>query len=66
MLTVQEVKTAIQALSPEDFAHLRKWISELDWDEWDEEIIRDSDSGKLDFLIDEALTQKAENKLMEL
>ena len=54
MSTVEEIKSAILSLSKEDYIHLRKWFSERDWEQWDEEIKRDSSSGKLDFLIKEA------------
>lgn len=66
MTTVKEIQAAIQSLSPDDFTYLKKWIMELDWQQWNQEIEVDSDSGKLDFLIDEALTEKAQNKLQEL
>ena len=50
MSTVEEIKSAISLLSEEDYAHLREWLSEKDWERWDGEIERDSASGKLDFL----------------
>ncbi|GFZ90758.1 hypothetical protein [Okeania sp. KiyG1] len=65
MTTVKEIQAAIQFLSPDDFTYLRKWMMELDWEQWNQEIEADSDSGKLDFLVNEALIEKAENKLHE-
>ena len=38
MSTVEEIKSAISSLSKEDYIHLRKWFSEKDWEQWDEEI----------------------------
>ena len=58
MSTVEEIKSAISALSKEDYIHLRKWFSEKDWEQWDREIERDSSSGKLDFLVEEAVSEK--------
>ena len=58
MSTVEEIKSAISALSEEDYIHLRKWFSEKDWGQWDKEIEKDSSSGKLDFLMEEAKTEK--------
>ena len=58
MSTVEEIKSAISSLSKEDYIHLRKWFSEKDWEQWDEEIKRDSSSGELDFLIKEAEMRK--------
>ena len=58
MSTVEEIKSAISALSKEDYIHLREWLSEKDWEQWDKEIERDSSSGKLDFLAEEAVAEK--------
>ena len=66
MNTVEEIQAAIQFLSPEDFAYLRKWIAEIDWEQWDKQIEKDSETGKLDFLIEEALAEKEPNQLREL
>lgn len=57
MVTVEEIEKAIENLSTEDFARLRDWFWEKDWTEWDEQIAADSDAGKLDFLIKEALPE---------
>jgi len=66
MLTVEEIQAAIESLSEEEYARLRAWFSERDWDEWDEEIMKDSEAGKLDFLIHEALEEKRKGTLNEL
>jgi hypothetical protein len=66
MTTVKKIQLAIQSLSPDEFTYLRTWMIELDWENWDKEIEEDSYSGKLDFLIDEALTEKVHNQLREL
>ena len=52
---IDEIKTAIESLPETDFVKLREWFSEKDWGKWDRQIERDSESGKLDFLIEEAL-----------
>ncbi|OGP54216.1 MAG: hypothetical protein A2Y65_05980, partial [Deltaproteobacteria bacterium RBG_13_52_11] len=49
------IKKAIDALPEDDYAQLRQWFSEKDWRKWDREIEADSGSGKLDFLVREAL-----------
>ena len=36
---------------------------EQDWEKWDQEIEEDSNNGKLDFLLEEALSGKNENTL---
>ena len=58
MLTVKEIGTAIEALPEKDYFRLQEWFSERDWNLWDKEVKADSESGKLDFLINEALDEK--------
>jgi hypothetical protein len=53
--------------SPEgEYVQLRQWFSERYWKKWDQEIERDSKSGKLDFLIREAFAQRRQGKLKDL
>jgi len=66
MTKVEEIKAAIESLPEEEFIRLRQWFSEKDWQEWDKQIARDSGSGKLDFLIKEAMEEKDEGKLKDL
>lgn len=66
MTKVQEIQAAIEALPREDYVRLRKWFSERDWEKWDKQIEEDSKAGKLDFLIQEALDEKAKGRLKEL
>lgn len=66
MSTVEEIKSAISALSKEDYLHLREWFSGKDWEQWDEEIQKDSSSGKLDFLMEEAAAEKNQGRLSKL
>lgn len=66
MPTVKEIKAVIESLSAEEYVRLRQWFSERDWGKWNKQIDADSGSGKLDFLIKEALDEKAKGKLKEL
>ena len=66
MLNVEEIKHEIEGLAESDFAKLRRWIAEKDWQKWDEEIEQDSESGKLDFLIHEAKNEKGKGNLRDL
>ena len=66
MSKVDDIKVAIEALPEEDYVQLRQWFSEKDWEKWDRQIEEDSESGRLDFLIKEALEEKAKGKLKEL
>ena len=66
MSTVQELKTAIKLLPEEDYDRLRKWFVERDWKLWDIQLKKDSDAGRLNFLIEEAIHEKAGGELREL
>lgn len=66
MSSVEEIKSAIASLSQEDYARLRDWLSEMDWEKWDEEVEKDSAAGKLDFLVKEAVAEKNQGLLKKL
>jgi hypothetical protein len=63
---LEEIQVAIESLPYEEYIRLRQWFSERDWGEWDRQIEADSESGKPDFLIEEALNEKAKGILKEL
>jgi hypothetical protein len=66
MSKVEEIKEVIEALPEEEYILLRQWFSEKDWQKWDLQIEKDSESKKLDFLLREAFEAKAKGKLREL
>jgi hypothetical protein len=66
MSKVSKIKAAIEALGEEEYHQLRLWFSEKDWEKWDRQIESDSESGKLDFLFNEALNEKTKGKLKDL
>lgn len=66
MSTVDHIKEAIEALPKRDYIRLRKWFSERDWRQWDRQIEEDSKSGKLEFLVREAIEEKRKGRLGEL
>ena len=70
MSTISEIQEAILALREPEFAELKRWLSALEaerhWKAWDEQIEADSEAGKLDFLVSEALEAKANGTLAEL
>jgi len=65
-MTVQELENAIAKLSPEELAELRAWFRERDQEEWDRQIARDSEAGKLDKLIAQAKRDYAAGNGREL
>ena len=51
MSRVEILEREIRALSPEEFAELRQWLSEFDAQVWDRQFEMDVNSGKLDALV---------------
>lgn len=66
MLKIEEIEATIESLSEDEYARLREWFYERDWEKWNRQIEVDSESGKLDFLIKEATDEKAKGNLREL
>ncbi len=66
MSKIDELKTEIERLPQEEFTELVRWLSEKDWERWDKEIEAASEAGKLDFLMHEALEEKAKGPLKDL
>ena len=66
MQTVEEIQQAIEALSEEDYERIRQWLVEADWDDWDRQIAADSEAGRLDSLVQEALENKRRGLLRDL
>ena len=54
MTRLETLEEEIKKLSPTEFGQLRDWLLERDWEQWDQQVERDSASGKLDALFDEA------------
>ena len=66
MSKIDELKADIERLPGEEVAELFRWLSEKEWENWDEEMRADSQEGRLDFLVREAVDQKARGTLKEL
>lgn len=66
MSKINALRKAIETLSEEEYTQLGQWFSDRDRKKWDKEIEKDSRSGKLDFLIGEALNEKCQGKLNDL
>jgi hypothetical protein len=66
MTKLQLIQTEIEALTDNEFTYLKNWINELDAQQWENQIEEDSNSGRLDFLIEESLLEKSKGQLREL
>ena len=62
MSKLEALEEEISRLSAAEFAELRNWLLERDWKEWDRQIERDSASGKLDRLFEEAREDHRQGK----
>jgi wyosine [tRNA(Phe)-imidazoG37] synthetase (radical SAM superfamily) len=59
MSKVDQLKAELESLSSEEFAEIFRWMSEKDWERWNNKIETDSQSGRLDFLVRDARERKA-------
>jgi hypothetical protein len=66
MTKVEEIEHAIDSLPAEEYRRFRQWFLERDELAWDHQIESDSESGKLDFLLQEAAEEKRSGKLKDL
>lgn len=55
MTTVQAIEAAVEQLAPEQRAEFRAWFEAFDAREWDLQMEQDLQSGRLDWLAEEAL-----------
>jgi len=62
----ESIEQQIERLDDEAFARLRAWFIEYDHRRWDRQIEADSDSGKLDTLVEEALAEHRAGKTRRL
>jgi len=63
---MEEIKNAVVSLPLHEYRQFRDWFLERDWAQWDQQIHADSKSGKLDFLVEEAMDEKSRGKLRDL
>ena len=66
MTTVSELQKVIRGLSEAEYAELRGWLLDEDWERWDREFDEDVKAGKLEALAAEALEAKANGELKDL
>ena len=63
---IAEIQQAIASLPKGDYARLKRWFDEYDWEEWDRQIEADSNAGQLDFLEGQAIDAKRQGTLEDL
>ncbi len=63
---IEFLENRILNLDRDSFSKLRDWLIELDNVRWDKQLEADSNSGKLDFLINAALAEHKAGKTRDL
>jgi hypothetical protein len=58
MSDVEQIEDAVRRLSAEDRAAFRSWYADFDGEEWDRQLEADVSAGKLDWLVEEARSDK--------
>jgi hypothetical protein len=66
MTKVEEIEQKIEELSRAEFAEIREWILERDWERWDAQIEQDVKAGKLEGLISESQEDYQSGRSREL
>jgi hypothetical protein len=59
MSTLEQIEAAILTLPSNEFNRLRQWLSDVDYQRWDEQLEQDINEGKLDALAEEAIADFA-------
>ncbi len=57
MSTLEQIEAAILTLSPNEFQQLRKWLFDLDYERWNEQLEQNVADGKLEALAEEAIAE---------
>ena len=63
MSTVEEIEQAAERLAPADLARLASWINTRHHNQWTQQMERDAQARKLDFLFAEAETERTAGQL---
>jgi hypothetical protein len=66
MTRIEEIENAVVSLPMEEYRQFREWFLERDWVQWDKQIQTDSELGKLDFFVKEAMEEKRCGNLRDL
>ncbi|MFB2878952.1 hypothetical protein [Floridanema aerugineum] len=57
MSNLEQTKAAILSLPSNEFEQLKKWLFDLDYERWDEQLEQDIAEGKLEALAQEAIAE---------
>lgn len=54
MSKIELIEAELAKLSPDEFREVARWVAEHDAQAWDDQIVKDAEAGRLDFLFGEA------------
>lgn len=66
MARVDAIEQEVQKPSPDEFSQLRDWILERDWEQWDRQIERDAQDGRLEPLFELGLEAHCQARSREV
>jgi len=65
-MSVEELEKAIAKLPADQLARLRAWFEDFVADEWDRQMARDAENGKLDKLFEDTIKDYKSGHIKEL
>jgi hypothetical protein len=57
MSNLEQIEAAILNLPSDEFHRLKQWLSDIDYQRWDEQLDQDIADGKLEALAEEAIAE---------
>ena len=66
MSTLEQITAAILTLPSDEFQRLRHWLSDVDYQRWDEQLEQDVANGKLDALAEAAIAEFKAGRCREI
>jgi hypothetical protein len=66
MTKLEQIEKAVTLLNPAEIAQFANWFAEFHADLWDQQILADAESGRLDQFLAEAKTEIAAGKVRDL
>lgn len=66
MQNLEDLEMAVKNLPEEEYRRFRRWFLKTAWERWDMQIVEDSKTGKLEFLVKEAQDAKKKQRLRDL
>jgi hypothetical protein len=65
-MTITEIKNIVQNLSKDDQKELFEWIDDFRENQWDQQIEKDLEAGKLNHLVEQAKREFREGKCQKI